>query len=107
MRLFGELSTVLEARGVRGHVYLVGGGAFQVTVRDPDAVDEDGQQRGCTLYGEPHPIRTVGAANAAVNVHERHARAREGEAPAEAVLELRAVQVLRAGGERGRRYRAE
>ena len=79
---------------------------FRVTVRDPDGADDD-QQRVRALYGEPHPVRTVEAANAAVNAYERYARARGGEAPDEPALELRAAETLRADGERGRRYQAE
>ena len=102
-----EKSTTLRAKGGGSRTYEAtakeqgeDGRTFQVTVQDPDAVDEEEQQRGRRLYGEPHPIRTVEAANAAVNAHERfaRARAREGETGTAAALELEAVEVLRAEG---------
>ena len=46
-------------------------------------------------------------ANAAVDAYERQARARDGMPPMETFVELKPIEVLRAEGERGRRYRAE
>ena len=73
-----ENSRTLRAKGRGSRTYEAtakeqsdGGQMVQVTVRDPGAVDEEDPQRGRTLYGEPHPIRTIEAANAAVNAHER------------------------------------
>ena len=60
-----------------------------------------------TVYGEPHPIRTLEVANAAVNACERYARTSDGMAPRKTPLEPERIEVLKAEGERGRRYRAE
>ena len=80
---------------------------LRVTVRDPEAPDHDEQRPVRRVDDAPGPIRTLDGATAAVNAYERRARTRDGMAPMETPVELKPVEVLRAEGERGRRYRAE
>ena len=109
-----EKNTTLRAEGARSRSYEVmaekqadGSETLHVTVRDPEAPDHDEQRPVRTIYGAPSPIRTLEGANAAVNAYERQARARDGMPPMETPVELKPIEVLRADGERGRRYRAE
>ena len=109
-----EKSTTLRAEGARSRSYEVmaekqadDSETLHVTVRDPEAPDHDEQQPARTVYGAPGPVRTLEGANAAVNAYERQARARDGMPPMETSVELKPIEVLRAEGERGRRYRAE
>ncbi len=76
-------------------------------MRDPEAPDHDEQRPVRRVYGAPGSIRTLEVANAAVNAYERQARTRDGMASMETPVELKPAEVLRAEGERGRRYRAE
>ena len=78
-----------------------------MTARGPEAPDHDEQRPVRRVYGAPGPIRTLAGADAAVNAYERRARTRDGMAPMETPVELEPIEVLRAEGERGRRYRAE
>ena len=107
-------NTTLRAEGARSRSYEVmaeeradGSKTLHVTVRDPEAPDRDEQRPVRKVYGAPGPIRTLEDANAAVNAYERQAHTRDGMAPIETPVELKPVEVLRAEGERGRRYRAE
>ena len=84
-----------------------GSETLHVTVSDPAAPDHDEQRPVRTVYGTAGPIRTLEGANAAVHAYERQARTRDGMAPMETPVELKLVEVLRAEGERSRRYRAE
>ena len=109
-----EKSTTLRAEGARSRSYEVmaekqadDSETLHVTVRDPEAPDHDEQRPVRTVYGAPGPVRTLEGANAAVNAYERQARARDGMPPMETSVELKPIEVLRAEGERGRRYRAE
>ena len=109
-----EKNTTLRANGARSRSYEVmaekradDSETLHVTVRDPEAPDHDEQRPVRTVYGAPGPIRTLEGANAAVNAYERQARTRDGMPPMETPVELKPVEVLRAEGERGRRYRAE
>ena len=109
-----ERNTTLRAEGAGSRRYEVmteeradGSETLHVTVRDPEAPDHDEQRPVRRVYGAPGPIRTLEGANAAVNNYERQARTRDGMAPMETPVELKPVEVLRAEGERGRRYRAE
>ena len=109
-----EKNRTLRAEGARSRSYEVmaetradGSETLHVTVRDPEAPDHDEHRPIRTVYGAPGPIRTLEGANAAVNAYERQARTRDGMPPMEAPVELKPVEVLRAEGERGRRYRAE
>ena len=107
-------NTTLRAEGAASRSYEVvaetradGSETLQVTARDPEAPDHDEQRPVRRVYGAPGPIRTLAGANAAVNAYERRARTRDGMAPMETPVELKPIEVLRAEGERGRRYRAE
>ena len=109
-----ERNTTLRAEGAGSRSYEVmaeeradGRETLRVTVRDPEAPDHDEQRPVRRVYGAPGPIRTLEGANAAVNAYERQARTRDGMTPMETPVELEPVEVLRAEGERGRRYRAE
>ena len=109
-----ERNTTLRAEGAGSRSYEVmaeeradGSETLHVTVRDPEAPDHDEQRPARRVYGAPGPIRTLAGANAAVNAYERQARTRDGMAPMETPVELEPIEVLRAEGERGRRYRAE
>ena len=109
-----EKNTTLRAEGAGSRSYEVmaeeradGSGTLHVTVRDSEAPDHDEQRPVRRVYGAPGPIRTLEGANAAVNAYERQARTRDGMAPMETPVELEPIEVLRAEGERGRRYRAE
>ena len=109
-----ERNTTLRAEGAGSRSYEVmaeeradGRETLQVTVRDPEAPDHDEQRPVRRVYGAPGPIRTLEGASTAVNAYERQARTRDGMAPMETPVELEPVEVLRAEGERGRRYRAE
>ena len=109
-----EKNTTLRAEGAGSRSYEVmaeeradGSETLHVTVRDPEAPDHDEQRPVRRVYGAPGPIRTLEGANAAVNAYERQARIRDGMAPMETPVELEPIEVLRAEGERGRRYRAE
>lgn len=109
-----EKNTTLRAEGAGSRRYEVmageradGSETLRVTVRDPEAPDHDEQRPIRRIHGAPSPIRTLEAAAAAVNAYERQARTRDGMTPMEAPVELQPVEVLRAEGERGRRYRAE
>ena len=76
-QLLDELSTALEARGVRGHVYLIGGGAM-IT-----GYGRDRTTKGVDVRIDEAKDEVLGAAKA---IGERHGLDE---------------------GERGRRYRAE
>ena len=109
-----EKTTTLRAEGAASRSYEVtaaqradGSETLHVTVRDPEVPDHDEQRPVRRVYGAPGPIRTLEGANAAVNAYERQARTRDGMAPMETPVELKPIEVLRAEGERGRRYRAE
>ena len=109
-----EESRTRRAKGGGGRSYEAmaeeqadGSETLRVTAVDAEAPDHDEQRPVRTVYGEPHPIRTVEGAKAAVNAYERQARTRDGMTPMETPLELERIEVLRAEGERGRRYRAE
>ena len=109
-----ERNTTLRAEGAGSRKYEVlaeqranDSETLHVTVRDPEAPDHDEQRPVRRVYGAPGPIRTLEDAKGAVNAYERQARTRDGIAPMEAPIELEPVEVLRAEGERGRRYRAE
>lgn len=109
-----ERNATLRAAGAGSRSYEVmteeradGSETLHVTVRDPAAPDHDEQRPVRRVYGAPGPIRTLEGANAAVNAYERQARTRDGMAPMETPVELDPIEVLRAEGERGRRYRAE
>ncbi len=109
-----ERNTTLRAEGAGSRSYEVmaeeradGSETLHVAVRDPEAPDHDEQRPVRRVYGAPGPIRTIEGANAAVNAYERQARTRDGMPPMETPVELKSIEVLRAEGERGRRYRAE
>ena len=109
-----EENRTLRAKGAGSRSYEAmaeaeadGSETLRVTAHDPEAPDHDEQRPVRTVYGEPHPIRTLEVAKAAVNAYERYARTRDGMAPMKTPLELERIEVLRAEGERGRRYRAE
>ena len=109
-----ERNTTLRADGANGRRYEItaqkqadDSETLHVTVHDPQAPDYDDERPVRTVYGAPRPIRTLEAANTAVNEYEHQAQTRDGMPPRETPVELKPVEVLRAEGERGRRYRAE
>ena len=109
-----ERNTTLRAKGAGSRSYEVmaekradGSETLHVTVRDPEAPDHDEQRPVRRVHGAPGPIRTLEDAKAAVNAYEQEAHIRDRLALMETPVELEPVEVLRAEGERGRRYRAE